>query len=279
MFFELHCHSTFSKGRKIPTEGLNPPRDIVRRAKKLGMAGIAITDHDSVESWKEAGSEARKQGLLFIPGCEVSSRRGHVLGLGLTGQIKPGLGVGETIDRIHEQGGVAVAAHPFDIKGDGIKYDFRRADAVEVFNAVALDRVTNRFCESKVKKSGKPMVAGSDAHTLNMIGTAPNMINADSLDSVLKSVRNGNVKFLKRYVPLKEAVYWARERMVRSEKDVRHYIQKHYGFPKAHVSRFLLNRFLTSKRERPWLYLGRFGTCVSVLYAGLRVVGYQLAGK
>ncbi len=279
MFFELHCHSSFSLGRKIPTEGLSPPRDVIRTAKKQGLTGVAITDHDSVESWKEAGAEARKQGIVFIPGCEISSLKGHILGLGLSGPVRPGLSVGETMDRIHEQGGIAVAAHPFDIKGDGIKHDFRRADAVEVFNAVALDRLTNRFCEMKVKKSGKPMVAGSDAHTLKMIGTAPNMINADTVGSVLKKIRNGDVRFLKRYAPARELVYWARERLTRSENDVRAYIQKHYRFPKAPVSRFLLNRFLASKRERPWLYLGRFGMGVSVLYAGARVAGYQLLGK
>ena len=279
MLFELHCHSLYSRGRKIPTEALASPRDIMRHAKRLGLGGIAITDHNTIKSWKEARAEARKEGIVFVPGCEISSSKGHILGLGLNSSIKPGLGVEETLDRIHEQGGLAIAAHPFDIKGYGIKYDFRRTDAVEVFNAVAIDRVTNMFCERKVRKSGKPMVAGSDAHTLNMIGAAVNVIDGNSLDSILKKIKKGEVGVRKGYVPLKEAFYWSRERLVRSENDVRTYIEKNYSFPKAHISRFLLNRFLTSRRERPWIWLGGFGTGLSSLYAGLRVAGYQILKK
>ena len=279
MLFELHCHSGYSRGRKIPTEALASPGEIVNRAKQLGIGGIAITDHDSVNSWKEGALEARKQGILFIPASEISSSNGHILGFGLTEAVRPGLGVGETVDRIRAQGGIAVAAHPFDIKGDGIKYGIRKTDAVEAFNAVALDRLTNRFCERKARKLGKPMIAGSDAHTLDMIGTAPNMINEDTLEGVLKKIKSGKVRYLKRYVPVKEAIYWSRERMIRSEIDIRVYIRRHYGFPKSPVSRFLLNRFLTSRRERPWLWLGRFGMGMTALYAGLRVLGYQTLGR
>ena len=180
--FELYCHSSFSRGKKITLEGTASPKQIVQRAKKIGLRGIALTDHDSTSGWKEARAEAKRKGIIFIPGMEVSSRDGHIIGLGLTGPVKPGMGMGETMDRIREQGGLVVAPHPFDVRGKGIRYGMKKADAIEVFDALSIDRVSNWKCLQKAKGLGKPRVVGSDAHCLDMIGRAVNLIEADSLD-------------------------------------------------------------------------------------------------
>ena len=145
MKFELHCHSYYSVGTKIVWEGLNSPKEMIKAAKRKGLSGIAITDHDSNRSWKQAREIAKKEGMIFIPGIEISSRKGHIIGLGLNDFIKKDLSIDETIERIHEQGGIAVASHPFDIKGEGIRENYKKADAVEVFNALNVDQLSNRF--------------------------------------------------------------------------------------------------------------------------------------
>ena len=75
---DLHLHTTASDGRLSPQE-------VVRKAARLGLEVIAITDHDTVEGVAPALEEARNFAeLLVIPGVEINTDmpRGeaHVLG-------------------------------------------------------------------------------------------------------------------------------------------------------------------------------------------------------
>jgi len=75
---DLHVHTTASDGRYSPTE-------IVRRAAKLGLTVLAITDHDTVDGINEALDAAREfPELEIIPGVEINtdvpSGEAHVLG-------------------------------------------------------------------------------------------------------------------------------------------------------------------------------------------------------
>jgi flagellar biosynthesis component FlhA len=60
-FVHLHCHSHYSKGKVISWEALHSPAEIVRAARARGLAGIALTDHDTNKGWKEAAAEAKKE--------------------------------------------------------------------------------------------------------------------------------------------------------------------------------------------------------------------------
>lgn len=77
---DLHCHSTFSDGTLTPMELLD-------QAHELGLQGISITDHDTVEAYNsELFDQAGKLGLILIPGIEISSTfhgaNVHILGYG-----------------------------------------------------------------------------------------------------------------------------------------------------------------------------------------------------
>src|SRR3954454_21867994 len=79
---DLHTHSTAS-------DGTFAPADVVRLAHAAGLAGLALTDHDTVAGIPEAAAEARALGLAFLPGIEISAAppvdRGtlHILGYGV----------------------------------------------------------------------------------------------------------------------------------------------------------------------------------------------------
>ena len=78
---DLHTHSTASDGTARPAE-------VVRLAAAAGLGGIALTDHDTVAGVAEAAVEAKKVGIDFLPGIELSCsfpRPGtlHVLGYGV----------------------------------------------------------------------------------------------------------------------------------------------------------------------------------------------------
>lgn len=78
--FDLHTHSVFS-------DGTTRPSDIAREASRLGLAGFALTDHDTVDGWDEARLAAREHGIEFVPGIEITTKHAgrsrHLLGYGI----------------------------------------------------------------------------------------------------------------------------------------------------------------------------------------------------
>lgn len=269
--FELHCHSKYSKGLTIPHEGIPSPAEIVRRAKRIGLSGVAITDHSSIKAWDSARREARKQGILFIPGIELETQQGQVIGLGISGHIKDNLPLSEALENIKEQGGLAIAPHPFDLRGHGIRNKIKHLDIVEVFNALCSDRLVNRFAEMKARKLGKKMTCGSDAHTLDMLGTAPNLIDAQDLDSLLKEIGKGRVEIIKRYIPLRQIVEWNRHRFAKSYDYMLNYMKESYSRPRLWVSRRLLNTFINSKSNF-WTLAAKTSLPFIGIYGSLRLL-------
>lgn len=74
---DLHTHSTRSDGTTTPSQ-------TVALAREEGLAGIALTDHDTMDGWEEAAAACRRYGLRFVPGLELSTELGgrsiHLLG-------------------------------------------------------------------------------------------------------------------------------------------------------------------------------------------------------
>ena len=64
---DLHTHTTCSDGTCTPGE-------LVAAAQAAGLAAVAITDHDTLAGWAEAGAAARRLGIEWIPGCEITAR-------------------------------------------------------------------------------------------------------------------------------------------------------------------------------------------------------------
>jgi predicted metal-dependent phosphoesterase TrpH len=189
MFYELHVHSTYSDG--IPT-----PREIVEHAKHIGLAGIAITDHNAIEGAIKA-LKLDAEGLHIIPGVEVSAVEGHILALNVTEVIPRDLSAAETVERIHSLGGLAVAAHPYDryrhSVGDLIlKLEF---DAVEVVNAHTFGNKKDPV-KTAVENDLK-MVGGSDAHTLGEIASVKIGVEGD----VFECIKAGEVEIIKDNLP------------------------------------------------------------------------------
>jgi len=271
--FEFHCHSHYSKGTKVVIEGLPSPKDIITHAKRIGLAGIAISDHDTDEAWEEAGAEAKKQGIIFIPAMEVCSSAGHIIGLGLNEHIRRDMDPLETMERVREQGAICVAVHPFDVQSWGIRKFMDHADAVEAFNALGIDRLGNMAAERRARKKGKVMVAGSDAHALNMIGTACNIIDAGSVDEVLVALRQGKVSFERNYTRLSTLVEWIRERLASSYPQVSSYINNNYHGPKKWLAKGMLDDYVIAG-HRKWEGFAPLGLGIATAYSAVKVLAY-----
>jgi predicted metal-dependent phosphoesterase TrpH len=179
MLFELHCHSTYSDGKASP-------KQIVEYAKKIGLSGIAVTDHDSIKGGLEAVKYA-PDGLTVIPGMEVSSQEGHILGINIRKPVLRDLPADETVDMIHSLGGLAIAAHPYDRRRDGVgdlilSIPF---DAVEAVNGHTFG--SSKDPKKACQEAGIPMVGGSDAHTLPEIG----LVTVEYEGDILSAIKTG----------------------------------------------------------------------------------------
>src|SRR6059058_3952436 len=173
---DLHMHTTFSDGWPSPTQLV----DHVIRHTDLDV--IAVTDHDTIEGALRAADRAGSRRRLQVIVEEVSSRDGHILALFLERRIRPGMSAAATVNAIHEQGGLAVAAHPFwrtqrrtrnaRVHGVGwlaAELDF---DAIEIENATPGFYVFNQLARRLNMGLGSAQVGGSDAHILDAIGRA-----------------------------------------------------------------------------------------------------------
>ena len=170
--YDLHLHSRYSP------DGTLDVRDIVRIARKRGLDGIAVTDHDTIRGGREA-VRLKPEGLDVICGCEVNTDRGDVIGLFLTEEIEAREHEA-AIAEIHAQGGVAIVPHPFDsIRGSAFwlnDRDARLIDGVEVINARCVFRRSNAAADRYADRYAVAKTGGSDAHFGAEIGNACTLV-------------------------------------------------------------------------------------------------------
>ena len=173
--YDLHIHTNHSAG--VPT----PVRDIIKLAERLGMAGIAITDHDTMDGAFEALSV--KTSLEIIPGCEITlDDRSHVIGLYLKEMVKSKRR-DDVIAEIRAQEGLVMIPHPFRKKagllanGDSANVDLwpeimRQADLMEIYNSgcSVSENQQAEILAREYRSEVKP-TASSDAHLIWRVGT------------------------------------------------------------------------------------------------------------
>lgn len=274
MLTELHCHSIYSKQKKVEHEGINTPMEMMEHAKRIGIEALCLTDHDTMNGIKEALKAGKKHGILIVPSEEVTSKDGHILAIGISETIKPDLSAEETIDKIRQQGGVAIAPHAFDIMGMGLEEKAILCDAMEIFNAINVDRLTNRRCERFARKFNIPMVGGSDAHWLPMMGAALTQIEGDTVESIIKSIKSGRTRVVSpEYHKTKIILEWSLNRLQGSQDYLETYIQR-YSPVKRYIYRNLLSLVDKHPGRMDYLFKAMAYTslgCV-IAYSGAREI-------
>jgi hypothetical protein len=182
-------------------------REVIVYAKKKGLDGIAITDHDTLKGAERALKLASRMGFIVIPGEEVTTSQGHVLALNITTSIPQNLSFIETVEKIHEADGIAIAAHALVPIRSHIKQRIASSsnlDGVEVINSSAFPFfVSKRLSQVLAERLNLPQIAGSDAHHACEIGTAYTIVKANSdVDEIIEAIRKGAV------VPFGRAISW-----------------------------------------------------------------------
>lgn len=184
---DLHVHSNYSIDGKC---GLG---EIVLRARARGLSGFALTDHNTIAGHGHI-RKFQGRGFLIIPGEEITSSKGHVVALGVRELIPRDLSPAETVERIEEQGGVAIAAHPFSPgRNPNLVYS-ARFHAVEALNGRAFFPA-NKLAQNYARATRTPMVAGSDAHRCDEVGLTFTLFDCEpKLEAVLEQIRKGRTR-------------------------------------------------------------------------------------
>ncbi len=195
---DLHMHSTYS-------DGLATIEQILHRVQHYtNLDVIALTDHDVIEGSLKARDLWAKGNYRFdfIVGEEISTKEGHMLALFIEKRIQPGLSIEKSIDLVHEQGGLAIVAHPLN---PIFRHSCQREvldrvyadkdvwlDGIETWNASFCGIGANRIAMRANREIyGWAEVGNSDAHTLNAIGRGCTWFEGNSAQDVRASIEAG----------------------------------------------------------------------------------------
>ena len=106
---EVHAHT-------LASDGMVSPEALVRAAASIGLNVLCITDHDTMPDIGHAIELGASLGVDVVRGEEVTASFPpgiHIVGLFLERQVRMHMSVEDTVDAIHDAGGLAVIAHPF----------------------------------------------------------------------------------------------------------------------------------------------------------------------
>src|SRR5579864_6648783 len=195
---DLHMHSTYS-------DGVATVEQILQHAQHhTDLDVIALTDHDVIDGSLRARDLWAKGDYHFdfIVGEEVSTREGHMLALFIEKRIPAGLSIERSIDLVHEQGGLAIVAHPLNRI---FRHSCQREvldriyanpdvwlDGMETWNASFCGIYANRVAMSANRELyGWPELGNSDAHTLSSIGRGCTWFAGSSAGDIRECIETG----------------------------------------------------------------------------------------
>jgi predicted metal-dependent phosphoesterase TrpH len=104
-----HCHT-------LASDGMVTPEELVAAAVNARLDLIAVTDHDTMASVREAKERGQEAGLEVVAGQEITTgwpAQTHIVGWYLTRPVRRGMSLDDTVAAIHDQGALAIVPHPF----------------------------------------------------------------------------------------------------------------------------------------------------------------------
>ncbi|MBD3191496.1 MAG: hypothetical protein GF308_12680 [Candidatus Heimdallarchaeota archaeon] len=163
---DMHIHTTHSFCGKVTLE-----ETLIRLSGKVD--GITITDHDIITHYSKEVLEAfvlKYQIRVLVPSVEITTYQGDLLAYGLSSAPSKSLDVKKVIEMIHNEGGIAVAPHPFGHNsGLGDLVYSLELDALEINGN--LPKKNNQQAKVAAQTMGLPLVGGSDSHSKTQVGT------------------------------------------------------------------------------------------------------------
>ncbi len=194
---DFHSHSNYSRDSVIG------PQAFVDNCLRKGVTCIAVTDHNEIEGAfviEKLAAERAAGKLKVVVGEEVKTAEGEIIGLFLKELVARGMSPEDTIDAIHEQGGLAVIPHPYDIfrrsvlTDEAIERVKTNVDAIEGFNCRNILGRHDQKARDMAAAVDKPITLGTDSHSPWELGVA--LLELDDFETpqeLLQSLRGGRM--------------------------------------------------------------------------------------
>lgn len=167
MFIDTHMHEmTYSKDSFLKLD------QIVEIAKRKGLGGICITDHDSMGLKEYAAEYSQKTGFPIFVGIEFFSLQGDIVAFGIDEYPRKRIPAQDFIDLVKAQGGVCFAAHPFRNNNRGLEEHLRSVkglDGLEVLNGSTSLEACQKAAEYAMEL-GLFTLGSSDCHVPEKVG-------------------------------------------------------------------------------------------------------------
>src|SRR5450759_4759318 len=167
---DLHVHTKYSGDND------SDPEEAILHAIKLGLHGIAFTEHYYYEASEpvEILKEKYKNSILILRGVEFSAEEGHCLIFGVnTDKLSMKYNsVDDVIRIVHQAGGVVIPSHPYrtvNSLGD-LVMNVRGFCALEGYNGCNM-HAYNKKAIGTAEALKLPYTGGSDAHTPRDVGS------------------------------------------------------------------------------------------------------------
>jgi predicted metal-dependent phosphoesterase TrpH len=225
---DLHIHS-------LASDGISGVAEILEHAeRRAGLDVIAITDHERIDAAVAARAMAERTGrrIEVIVGEEITTRGGHLLGLGLRERIRPFQSLKTSVARVHEQGGVAVVAHPLVpyplcASARSIRRLLDEADpiyhpdGIEAFNPTTAGMRWHRRVPPFVEAVGLAALGNSDAHRAQDIGQAVTTFPGTTAEELLTAIRERRTDWDGSFYAWRSQLSMVRQQMGKNARAVR----------------------------------------------------------
>lgn len=176
---DLHVHT-------LASDGTSSVEEILERVEREAFLDVvAITDHERIDAAVAGRAIADDRGMRVrvVVGEEITTRGGHLLGLFLEHPVPPLRSLRWSIEAVHDQGGLAVPAHPlvpYPLCAQGFVLrrllasddPAVRPDTIETFNPTAIGRYRHRTVVAFAAELGLAELGNSDAHHVSQVGVA-----------------------------------------------------------------------------------------------------------
>lgn len=198
MKVDLHIHENkYSPDSHVSIE------EIVKEAKRKGLDGIALTNHESVEIKDEIVELEKKYDFTIFPGVEYLTTDGDIVAFGIDELPKEQMSAQEFIEYVNSFGGTCTSAHPYRTNNRGLKdklYTVKGLTAIEGYNGSTTD-YHNGLAVEVGKKLGIQIIGSSDAHVVEKVGVYATLLpykvkNVKELIEALKTNRCQPLKYV-----------------------------------------------------------------------------------
>jgi predicted metal-dependent phosphoesterase TrpH len=168
----------------LASDGIDGVETLILAAVEQGLDAIGITDHERMDAAVAGRAIAEHRGwpIEVIVGEEITTRGGHLLGLFMRRRIRPWHSLKDSIARVHEQGGLAIIAHPLPpyplcASERTIRKLMEEADPIfhpdglEGFNPTTARMRWSHKAPALAEELGIAATGGSDAHKASNVGS------------------------------------------------------------------------------------------------------------